>query len=382
MEKDTQIIICGDICPTPDTKNLFENSNVKGLFNGVFPVFDKADLLMANLEFPLIDSFTKIKKTGPVLTGKTNFINIFKNAGFNILGLANNHIKDAGEVGVRSTLKTCKEYEIATVGAGKNKAEAKKPLVIEKNGLKIGIMAFAEHEFNLATDYEAGANSLDVYEDFDAIQSLKKEVDYVIVLYHGGIEYYEYPSPILQKKCKKMIASGADLVTCQHSHCIGTSENYLNGTIVYGQGNTVFGYRKNDSSWNTGLLIKILLKKVNNSITSKVEYLPIKALNEGIDVMSNEEGTTCLNEFNSKSLKLNDTEFLINAWNSFCKGKRSLYLPWLFGFNRLFIHLNRISGNKLVNLIYSKKKMRTSLNVMRCEALNEVLHTILEKHIK
>lgn len=382
MEKETQILICGDICPTDDTKHLFENSNVEGLFNDVLPVLNKADLLLANLEFPLIDTFTKIKKTGPVLTGKSTYINIFKNAGFNVLGLANNHIKDAGEEGVNNTLKICEKYKINTVGAGKNLEEAKKTLIVEKNGYKIGILAFAEHEFNLASETEAGANNFDVYNDFDTIKSLKEEVDYVIVLFHGGIEYYEYPSPLLQKKCRKMIESGADLITCQHSHCIGTTENYLKGTIVYGQGNTVFGYRKNNPNWNEGLLIKISLNSNKESLQSNIEYIPVEAKKEGIDIMKPDVAEKCLNSFYKRSRSISDKAFVLNSWNSFCNAKKWLYMPWLLGLNRVLIHFNKLIGHRLIKVIYAKKRIRTSLNVIRCESHNEVLNTILEKYIK
>ena len=57
---------------------------------------------------------------------------------------------------------------------------------------------------------------------------------------NGGKEHYRYPSPDLQKICRKFIDKGADLVVCQHSHCIGCEEKYNHGTIVYGQWNFLF----------------------------------------------------------------------------------------------------------------------------------------------
>ena len=60
----------------------------------------------------------------------------------------------------------------------------------------------------------------------------------------------------------------ADLVVCQHSHCIGCMEEYDKGTIIYGQGNFLF----DDSEsifWRTSLLLKIDLKNRN------LEYIPV-----------------------------------------------------------------------------------------------------------
>ena len=243
MKKNTEIIICGDLCPTLDTIEYFESEDSQGLFNDLIPVFKKGSLVIGNLEFVMTDSPKAILKAGPILHGKTSYIKTLKAAGINAVSLANNHIKDCGEDGVLSTINACNENNIDCFGAGKNLTEAKKPYVKVVNGYKIGFISYAEQEFNVASDTEYGASFLDPYEDFHRIAEFRKQVDYLIILYHGGIEYYEYPSPLLQKKCRKFIETGADLVTCQHSHCIGTLENYNEGSILYGQGNTLFGYR-------------------------------------------------------------------------------------------------------------------------------------------
>ena len=110
-------------------------------------------------------------------------------------------------------------------------------------------------------------------ESFDHIANLKDECDYVIVLYHGGKEYYRYPSPILQKVCRKMCDKGADLVICQHSHCIGCREEYKGSEIVYGQGNFIFVGTSNNEYWNNALLIELKLED-----EASIEYIPLSPL--------------------------------------------------------------------------------------------------------
>lgn len=375
MKTKTNILICGDICPTDDTKHYFDNNNVEGLFNDTLPMLKQADVLIGNMEFVLTDKGIAATKTGPILQGKKSFINLFKEVGFTALGLANNHIKDCGTDGVLSSLQTCKENNIRTVGAGKNEEEAKKPIVIEKNGWKIGVMAFAEHEFNAAYKNEPGANLLDLYTDFDQIKTFKNQVDYLIILYHGGIEYYEYPSPLLQKKCRKMIDVGADYVVCQHSHLIGTEENYNNGTILYGQGNTVFGYRPNSKTWNTGLLINIELA---NNITIKNTL--IKTTQNGIILGSNKEQEHILKTLKHRKEQIKEIDFIERSWVEFCKTKEGNYLPHLFGLGRIVNKLNRIFNNKLIKLLYSKKQFIITQNLIRCEAHQEVIQTLLNKN--
>lgn len=374
MKKHTQIVICGDICPTKDTEHFFKTANAKGLFNNTLSKLQQADVLVGNLEFALTNTCTKVSKTGPILKGATNYINLFTNVGFTALGLANNHIKDCGALGVKNTLAICKKNNIATVGAGNNSEEAKKPLIIEQNGYKIGIMAFAEHEFNAAYKNEAGANLLDVFDDFDAIKAFKKQVDYLIVLFHGGIEYYKYPSPLLQKKCRKMVDAGANFVTCQHSHVIGTEEVYKTGSILYGQGNTVFGYKEHNSDWNQGLLVTIQLDKSN-----AISYVPIKATPSGVVMLPEAAKKTLLATMEKRKKEIQQEGFIKNSWSVFCEAKKALYLPHLFGLGRILNKLNRIVGNNIISTLYSKKQQQITQNLIRCESHNEVVQTILKK---
>ena len=118
MKNEAEIMICGDLCPTRDTAILFEKGDVNSLFNNVLNLFNDADLLFGNLEFVLTDNPKPINKSGPNLFASTSYINIIKKAGFNLLSLANNHIKDCGEEGVQTTIKECAKAGIDTFGAG------------------------------------------------------------------------------------------------------------------------------------------------------------------------------------------------------------------------------------------------------------------------
>lgn len=182
------------------------------------------------------------------------------------LTLANNHILDQGAQGLASTMQTLDAAGIAYAGAGHTRAEARKPWIRQVGDQKIGIYCCAEHEFSIAPPDSPGANPFDPLESFDDVASLRKDCDYLIVLYHGGKEHYRYPSPNLQKICRKFVRAGANLVVCQHSHCVGCKEDYQDGTIVYGQGNFLFD--DSDSEfWQTSLLLSVT--------DSGVSYLPL-----------------------------------------------------------------------------------------------------------
>lgn len=380
MKKPCNIVICGDICPTPDTEALFLSGDAKGLFKDLLDVFQQADLLIGNLEFPLTDIGKGVAKCGPVLKGKKECLSVLQIAGFNVLGLANNHIRDCGDEGVLSTLECCRNAGISTVGAGEDAAAAREPLHITVAGWRIGIIAFAEHEFNAASETQAGANLLDLFYSFDQMREVRAQCDYLVVLYHGGIEHYAYPSPMLQKKCRKMVESGADLVLCQHSHCIGTEEQHNDGTILYGQGNTVFGHRSEDPDWNHGLIVKVTLDE-SGPQNKEVTYLPILADKNGVQQVPPDKAEALLATFSERSKNINDNEFIKLSWQKFCSLHKSLYLPLLLGLGRFVNVANRKMNNLIIDTLFSISRKRITMNVIRCESHNEVIETILAQSI-
>jgi len=167
-----------------------------------------------NLEAPITDELNPISKCGPNLIAPTSTIKGIKALNPSLITLANNHILDQGVRGLNSTRDILNSNDIPFVGVGDNLTAASKPYILQRDNLKIGVYACAEHEFSIATDTSPGANPFDPLESLDHIQDLKSMCDYVIVLYHGGKEHYRYPSPYLQKVCRKMVQKGADLIVC------------------------------------------------------------------------------------------------------------------------------------------------------------------------
>lgn len=357
-----KINIFGDICPVDGVKPL----DVK---------IEEDALTIANLECALTNCPKPVKKAGPVLYAPDSFAVSLKTWGIDAVSLANNHIRDCGDEGVKSTLEVCHAQGIETFGAGMTEEEATKPLVYEKNGLKVGFLSFAEKEFNYEHAGKAGAVAFDPYESLDAIRELRKDVDAVIVLYHGGIEHYIYPSPLLQKKCRKMVEAGADVVLCQHSHCIGTREHYAGGEILYGQGNSLFGYRKGDDSWNHGLLAK-----VNVSASGvDVKYDALETMSDGsVSMAPQNVAEKILDRLEKESAKLEDEHFLAEQWKAFCRKNAPSYLALVLGLGVNANRLNRILRNRLVELFYSRRELNVTHNIIRCDAHREVIETILE----
>ena len=378
MKEKITISILGDICPAEGFRKEFDEKRADSIFGDVMPLLQNSDLAIANLEAALSKRGAPIKKCGPCLCGKPEDMEVLKKAGIDAVTMANNHILDYGEEALLDTFASADQNKIKYFGAGKNAENARKAAFFEIKGWKIGALGYAEEEFTGAYQDRSGANLFDPYISFDDISEAKAECDYLIVLYHGGIEHYAYPSPLLQKKCRKMVKAGADLVLCQHSHCIGTREKYGNGEILYGQGNAVFGKIEGYTEWNTGLLTTVSL----SADTKTVTYRTFEATENGIRLASEEENEKRLTELKTESELLLQPEKIKDKWEEFCRKQQASYMPMLIGWNRVQNKLNRIFGNRLIKAFYSIKSQRVTMNLMRCDAHREVVQTILENNQK
>lgn len=368
------IILGSDLVPTEKNYDLFNTGDVKSLLGkDLYNMWISYDYRIFNLETPLCNEESPIEKWGPNLIAPTSTIKGIKALNPSLLTLANNHIYDQGLKGLNKTRDLLIEYNIPFFGAGDTPQQASAPYILEKNGIKIGFYTCAENEFTIVSDTEPGANPFDPLESLDHISKLKETCDYVIVLYHGGKEYYRYPSPKLQKICRKMVEKGADLVACQHSHCVGTLEKYLDSSIVYGQGNFIFNKVDNEF-WNSGILIDI-------NITNKMElnFIPIVRTEVGVKLAGGDTKKTLLSEFYSRSEKILDENFIKKEYEELAKKNREKYLRSFSGFGKWFGRVDRILLNGiLVKQLYSKRKKLAMRNYVECEAHRELFITALK----
>ena len=363
-----KIIIGGDLAPTKTNFSFFSEGNLKALIDArLLSEINSADYRIFNLEVPLSDNEQPIIKDGPNLVAPTSTVNGIRMLDPVILSLANNHIMDQDEQGLLTTIGQLSNNSLNYVGAGKNLSEAAKPFIVEKDGLKIGIYACAENEYSIAGEKIAGANPFDPLESLDHIFNLKSECDFVIVLYHGGKEHYRYPSPGLQKVCRKITDKGADLVICQHSHCIGAFEKYSGSVIVYGQGNFLFDRRDNEY-WNTGILVKAVF---GNEMS--VDFIPFNKNGNGVAMPSLRDSEALLNEFKERSVNITKTGFIESEYDKYCSSEGLFYLGTFAGLGRIIGKIDRMLNGIITKRIYSLRKLNMIQNFIECETNRELV---------
>ena len=181
-----------------------------------------------------------------------------------------------------------------------------------------------EHEYSYALEDRMGSRPYDEYNTIEDIANAKKENDRVIVIYHGGKEHCQYPSPRLHRACRAMVRSGADVVLCQHSHCIGCYENYEGSHILYGQGNFHFvkpNHSVSEEMWNPSLAVKYDTK------TNEIEFIPftISPDENGISLAKGEEKERILAGFEKRNEELKNGEWKA-GWHAFCESVKERYL--------------------------------------------------------
>ncbi|WP_240259917.1 CapA family protein [Clostridium perfringens] len=373
-----KIIIGADLVPTDSNVELFNNGKSYLLIGKELrKILERSDFNCFNLEVPLTDRKTPINKCGPALIAPTSSIEGFKSMKVDFLTLANNHIMDQDVQGLASTINLLKSNKILYAGAGANIKEASKPFFMKFENIKIGIYCCAEHEFSIAEKDKAGANPFDPLESLDHISQLKEESDIVIVLYHGGKEHYRYPSPALQKTCRKMVDKGADLVVCQHSHCIGCEENWKNGKIVYGQGNFLFD-KSTSEYWETSLLIELSIN--TKSLEKNIEYIPIVKIDNTVRLADDIRKKEIITAFNKRSNEIIKEGIVEKKYYDFAEEMQWEYFSAFSGKitkNIIYRIINRISkykfAKKYLNMRYRKSERIVLQNYIECEAHRELI---------
>ena len=215
------------------------------MISGLTPIISSADIAFANLEGAMIDGGTQTK-CGPkskfcyTFSMPTRYGKYLKEAGFDIVSLANNHSSDFGAEGRASTRRVMDNLGIIHTGADTTDIPS-----LDVKGKKIAFVAFATNPISL--------NLIDVENSRRVVANVARRADIVVVSFHGGAEgsaaqHVPYGSETylggargdLRKFTRAVVDAGADLVLGHGPHVVRGMEVYKNRLIVYSLGNFAF----------------------------------------------------------------------------------------------------------------------------------------------
>lgn len=218
-----------------------------------------ADHVIANIEAPITAG--DIQSTRSLNhVNSPEVVPVLLNLNARIWSLANNHVLDCKEQGLRDTLDIAAKNGVRTLGAGMNKEEAAR-IVEFPGGGGVGVFSVTYHRDFLKAGADKPGCVLD--DDFDTIREkiaeIKKNNRWCVLISHGGEEFAEIPLPYVRRRYLKYLEMGVDIIVGHHPHVVQNYEQVGSKIIFYSLGNFVFDtdYQRQQRYSHFGVLLKL-----------------------------------------------------------------------------------------------------------------------------
>ncbi|GHV08611.1 hypothetical protein FACS1894217_11330 [Clostridia bacterium] len=253
-----------------------------------------ADITVANMENP-VDAFGNNENlsTYPRFNAPLEILDGVKFAGFNTLVTANNHAFDRAFDGLVASRKNIEDKGFNVTGTNGTQEQFDEYLILERNGLKIGIIAYSELDNGLSSLIPADKRAFAMRrfaigseEDLDKMAQdmaacREAGADMVVLSLHWGVEYADKPSAAAIAMARKLAERGADVVMGNHAHCVQPIEWWDTDSgrklIIYSLGN--FFVDQNALSppipkTQYGMIVKVKAEWDGARLSLDAEYLP------------------------------------------------------------------------------------------------------------
>lgn len=320
-------------------------------------LFANADFSMVNLEniFGKKEDGFAIPKCGPNLISDDDFIEYIHALKPTIVGLANNHTMDYAENIFYHTVGMLKDSGYICIGAGDNVDAAYQSAVVEKDGVKVAIIAICENEFGTAKSDAPGTAGYHLGRVTHAIMDARKAGSLPVIYFHGGNETNPFPSPGKVDLYRHFIDLGAEAVIAMHTHCPQGYETYNGKPIVYSMGNFFFPAGKEQASWYYGYMSELNITGAG----TKLMIHPYRFDSDKVTLLQGAEKDEFLAYMDILNEPINKPEELRSWFDSWCMIPD--YLERLAGFDA-----DLFNDGKTADIVLFK-------NVFGCEAHNELL---------
>jgi capsule synthesis protein PGA_cap len=259
-DQTLKILLVGDL--------ILDEPNPDSFFDLVRKTLHSADVVVGHVEVPHSTRGIQSAHDIPAPAADPSNLAALSRAGFHVATLAGNHIFDQGPHGIEDTIAALRDMGIQTTGAGMNLAAAEEPAVVERNGVRIGVLSYncvGPREswagkskpgcgyIHVITHYEldyaspggppriytfAEPGSLETMQR--CVERLRPQVNVLIVALHKGIGHIPAVLAMYERQvAKAAIEAGADIVVGHHAHILRGVEVYRGRPIFHGLGNFV-----------------------------------------------------------------------------------------------------------------------------------------------
>lgn len=261
------LVFVGDILLNGTVGDLIKREGPMAPWEGVKDLLSAADFAIGNLE-------CAVGSTGDAIPGKEWTFRAdpatlagLKGAGIDVVSLANNHTLDFGIECMLETVDQVRAVGISTAGAGANRAAAREPVILEKDGVRVGILAtnmiYPDYAWAAGDDSPGQAiDSSRWYPEIIAdIRSLSQQVDVVAVYVHWSAERQEVPEAWVLPVAKAMREAGAQIIMGSHPHILNGFDYDGRNITAYSLGNFVFSTRPEMPRLQIGAVVEVTVSK-------------------------------------------------------------------------------------------------------------------------
>jgi poly-gamma-glutamate synthesis protein (capsule biosynthesis protein) len=271
-ENVVEVMVVGDVQPG--------RGAVTNPFEHVRPWLRRADLTVGNLESVIVGAPPARSRSldrgeaGSLLRAPPSAVSGLRDAGFDIVGLANNHALDLGAEGLAETVSHLKGAGIDVIGVDAVDQPALQPLVQHVRGIRLAFLAFNGLSESRAA--HSGADWVPAGWNQDrateAVVAARERADAVIVSIHWGYEYETRVDPAQRDAAQALLAAGVDLVIGHHPHVVQALEVDAGRMVAYSLGNFVFDQLQPEAQ--RGLVLRAFFDEEG---LRAVQALPVRA---------------------------------------------------------------------------------------------------------
>lgn len=248
------VMATGDIMLVLGMTRLLRQHGGEYPFRQVRALLSQADLLVGNLEAPFTARNTPTPhKSAESVRARRDYIlradprwaKALAFAGFDAVGLANNHMMDYQAEGLFDTLRTLEQLGIAYTGAGRSLPDARRPAVLERRGVRVALLSYSciLPLGSVATAARAGivpARGVGAEEAIRRdLEAAREQSDLVLVSIHWGKQLALFPDKVQRRLGRLLVDWGADAVLGHHPHVLQGMEVYQGKVIAYSLGDFV-----------------------------------------------------------------------------------------------------------------------------------------------
>ncbi len=283
-EERITLALTGDVMLGRLVAPLLEAEGPRFPWGDVLPLLVGADLAIVNLECVIARGGRPWARWPKVFHFRAGLVGLaaLAEAGVDLVTLANNHVLDYEEEALLEMLGHLAAQGIAYAGAGRNRAEAERPALLEAKGIRVGVLACTDNEPGwAATETTPGINYLPVTTDEAEFARVRRGIadlrgrgaDLVVFTNHWGPNMRLRPSAGFKRFARAVMEAGADAYVGHSAHVLQGVEMYAGRPIFYDLGDFVDDYAV-DPDLRNDLSALVLLTASKRGV-ERIELVPV-----------------------------------------------------------------------------------------------------------